>query len=112
MTSAKGVGIPIKLMHEAEGHVVTVRTNHQLSLMLARLLCTYKEHSAIIMVHRLPQLALTLNCHSQAELKSGESYRGELFEAEDNWNVQLKNVTATAKVTPVDEHVKLPRASW
>ena len=51
------------------------------------------------MVHRLPQLALTLNCHSQAELKSGESYRGELFEAEDNWNVQLKDVTATAKVS-------------
>jgi hypothetical protein len=25
MTSAKGVGIPIKLMHEAEGHVITVR---------------------------------------------------------------------------------------
>ena len=24
MSSAKGVGIPIKLMHEAEGHVVTV----------------------------------------------------------------------------------------
>ncbi|KAK9809684.1 hypothetical protein WJX73_004611 [Symbiochloris irregularis] len=32
-----------------------------------------------------------------AELKSGESYRGELFDAEDNWNVQLKDVTATAK---------------
>ncbi len=34
----------------------------------------------------------------QAELKSGEMYRGELVEAEDSWNVQLKNVTATAKV--------------
>lgn len=54
-TSQKGIGIPIKLMHESEGHVVTV------------------------------------------ELKSGESYRGELFEAEDNWNCQLKDVTATAK---------------
>jgi small nuclear ribonucleoprotein D3 len=54
-TVMKGVGIPIKLMHEAEGHVVTV------------------------------------------ELKSGETYRGELFEAEDNWNVQLKDVTATAR---------------
>lgn len=54
-TSQKGIGIPIKLMHEAEGHVVTV------------------------------------------ELKSGEMYRGELFEVEDNWNCQLKDVTATAK---------------
>lgn len=35
----------------------------------------------------------------QVELKSGETYRGELHEAEDNWNCQLKNITATAKVT-------------
>ena len=32
------------------------------------------------------------------ELKTGETYRGELNEAEDNWNCQLKNVTATARV--------------
>ncbi|KAF5832450.1 hypothetical protein DUNSADRAFT_11650 [Dunaliella salina] len=54
-TSQKGIGIPIKLMHEAEGHVITV------------------------------------------ELKSGEMYRGELFDAEDNWNCQLKDVTATGR---------------
>uniref|UniRef100_A0A7S0S6W7 Small nuclear ribonucleoprotein Sm D3 n=1 Tax=Chlamydomonas leiostraca TaxID=1034604 RepID=A0A7S0S6W7_9CHLO len=54
-TSQKGIGIPIKLLHEAEGHVVTV------------------------------------------ELKSGEMYRGELFDAEDNWNCQLKDVTATGR---------------
>ncbi len=33
-------------------------------------------------------------------MKSGESYRGELAEAEDNWNCQLKNVRATARVSP------------
>ncbi|DBA76553.1 hypothetical protein WJX82_009804 [Trebouxia sp. C0006] len=55
MSSSKGVGIPVKLLHEAEGHTLTV------------------------------------------ELKSGEAYRGELHEAEDNWNCQLKNITATAK---------------
>ncbi|MEW5305828.1 MAG: hypothetical protein WDW38_000170 [Sanguina aurantia] len=54
-SSQKGIGIPIKLMHEAEGHVITV------------------------------------------ELKTGEMYRGELFEAEDNMNCQLKDVTATGK---------------
>ncbi|PNH04408.1 Small nuclear ribonucleoprotein Sm D3 [Tetrabaena socialis] len=54
-TSQKGVGIPVKLLHEAEGHVVTV------------------------------------------ELKTGEMYRGELFEAEDNMNCQLKDVTATGR---------------
>ena len=54
-TSAKTVGLPVKLLHEATGHVVTV------------------------------------------ELKTGEIYRGELFEAEDNWNCQLKDVTATGR---------------
>lgn len=34
----------------------------------------------------------------QVELTSGETYRGDMAETEDNWNVQLKNVTATAKV--------------
>mmetsp|Transcript_2349 Transcript_2349/g.8399 ORF Transcript_2349/g.8399 Transcript_2349/m.8399 type:complete len:122 (-) Transcript_2349:138-503(-) len=51
----KGIGIPIKLMHEAEGHTVTV------------------------------------------EMKSGETYRGSLLEAEDNWNLQMKDITYTAK---------------
>eukprot|EP00877_Chromochloris_zofingiensis_P002723 jgi/Chrzof1/12451/Cz06g34330.t1 len=54
-TSLKGVGIPVKLLHEAEGHVITV------------------------------------------ELKTGEMYRGQLFDAEDNWNCQLKDVTATGR---------------
>lgn len=54
-TSQKGIGIPIKLMHESEGHVVTV------------------------------------------ELKTGETYRGELIDCEDNWNCQLKDVTATGR---------------
>jgi small nuclear ribonucleoprotein D3 len=54
-TSQKGIGIPIKLLHEATGHTVTV------------------------------------------ELKTGEIYRGELFDAEDNWNCQLRDVTATGR---------------
>ena len=55
MTSLKSVGIPVKLLHEAEGHVVTV------------------------------------------ELKTGEMYRGQLHMAEDNWNCQLKDVSATGR---------------
>lgn len=55
MTSLKSVGIPCKLLHEAEGHVVTV------------------------------------------ELKTGEMYRGQLHMAEDNWNCQLKDVSATGR---------------
>lgn len=46
-TQLGSAGVPVKLMHEAEGHVVTI------------------------------------------ELKTGEMYRGELFEAEDNWNMQV-----------------------
>ena len=53
--SFRGIGVPVKLLHEAEGHIVTV------------------------------------------ELKNGEMLRGSLHEAEDNWNVQLSNVTATAR---------------
>ena len=54
---SKSLGIPVKLLHEAEGHTVTV------------------------------------------ELKSGELYRGQLLESEDNWNCQLEGITCTAKVS-------------
>eukprot|EP00051_Salpingoeca_urceolata_P027305 m.480880 g.480880 ORF g.480880 m.480880 type:complete len:131 (-) comp21983_c0_seq1:206-598(-) len=50
-----GIGIPIKLLHEAEGHVVTV------------------------------------------ELKTGETYRGKLIEAEDNMNTQMREITYTSR---------------
>ncbi|KAI7841310.1 hypothetical protein COHA_004929 [Chlorella ohadii] len=63
--SLQGVGVPVKLLHEATGHICTV------------------------------------------ELKSGEIYRGELHDAEDNWNVQLTNVQATARDGKVShmEHI-------
>lgn len=65
--SSKGIGIPIKLLHEAEGHTVTV------------------------------------------EMKTGETYRGQLLEAEDNWNCQVGEVTATAKDGKISklEHIFL-----
>jgi len=49
------IGVPIKLIHEAEGHTVTV------------------------------------------ELKTGEVFRGNLIESEDNMNCQMSNVTYTAR---------------
>ncbi|KAE8310362.1 hypothetical protein BJX62DRAFT_237745 [Aspergillus germanicus] len=49
------IGIPIKLLNEAQGHVVTL------------------------------------------EITSGVVYRGKLLEAEDNMNVQLKDITVTAR---------------
>ncbi|KAK3308777.1 small nuclear ribonucleoprotein Sm D3 [Chaetomium strumarium] len=53
MTST--IGIPIKLLNEAQGHIVTL------------------------------------------EITSGQTYRGKLIEAEDNMNVQLKDITVTAR---------------
>ena len=35
--------------------------------------------------------------HLQVELKSGETFRGDLAETEDCWNLQLRNVTSTAR---------------
>jgi small nuclear ribonucleoprotein D3 len=49
------IGIPIKLLHEAQGHIVTV------------------------------------------ELSNGDVYRGQLFSAGDDCNVQLLGVTMTAR---------------
>uniref|UniRef100_A0A7S0QDX9 Small nuclear ribonucleoprotein Sm D3 n=1 Tax=Cryptomonas curvata TaxID=233186 RepID=A0A7S0QDX9_9CRYP len=49
------IGVPIKLMHEAESHIITV------------------------------------------ELKTGELYRGQLVEAEDNMNMSMVNVTCTGR---------------
>ena len=33
--NGKGVGVPVKLMHESEGHVVTVRNREEESLRLS-----------------------------------------------------------------------------
>ena len=35
---------------------------------------------------------------TQVELKTGEIYRGDLEEAEDNWNVQLTKVGGAGSV--------------
>merc|ERR1711990_1239400 len=53
--AARSIGIPIKLLHEAEGHTIT------------------------------------------CEAKSGEVYRGQLLEAEDNMNCYIGSVTMTAR---------------
>ncbi|KAI9184040.1 small nuclear ribonucleoprotein Sm D3 [Blastocladiella emersonii ATCC 22665] len=55
------IGVPVKLLHEAIGHIITV------------------------------------------ELKTGEYYRGVLAEAEDNMNIQLRNVTVTRRDGRVQE---------
>ncbi|KAJ2721355.1 small nuclear ribonucleoprotein Sm D3 [Coemansia sp. Benny D115] len=49
------IGVPVKLLHEAQGHVISL------------------------------------------ELKTGQLYRGQLVETEDNMNVQMKDITVTAR---------------
>ncbi|KAJ1652038.1 small nuclear ribonucleoprotein Sm D3 [Dispira simplex] len=49
------IGVPVKLLHESEGHIVTL------------------------------------------EMKNGQTYRGKLLQAEDNMNVQLRDIIVTAR---------------
>lgn len=41
----------------------------------------------------------------QLELKTGETYRGTLVEAEDNWNSQLKDIVVTGRVRRREQSV-------
>ncbi|KAF1989855.1 Sm-like ribonucleo protein, partial [Aulographum hederae CBS 113979] len=52
---ASTIGVPIKLLHEAAGHIVTVEVN------------------------------------------SGQTFRGKLLDAEDSMNVQMRDITVTAR---------------
>ncbi|KAJ1984533.1 small nuclear ribonucleoprotein Sm D3 [Dimargaris cristalligena] len=54
MASAN-IGVPVKLLHESEGHIITL------------------------------------------EMKNGQTYRGKLLEAEDNMNLQMADITVTAR---------------
>lgn len=135
MASSKGIGIPIKLMHESEGHVLTVSSvsyilpcalvspcaatvpalSRRIStdLLSKALLCFDIDTCWVIHGGLSPPLSTPFAvsedmryCSSaQVELKSGQTYRGELFEAEDNWNCQLKNVTATERVRRLNRSV-------
>ena len=69
-------------LRAGEGHVVTVRCGRP-----ARVLLRGRLSSS--------------GCPSQVELKTGETYRGTLVEAEDNWNSQMKDITVTGRVRRV-----------
>ena len=96
---SKGVGVPIRLLHEAAGHVCTV-SGVESERERTREACSEAGvHTAAAPDHFPLSRSLSLPLpFIQVELTSGETYRGDLAETEDNWNVQLKNVTATAKV--------------
>lgn len=91
------IGIPIKLLHEAGGHVVTVGRDRG-GIGRRRRGCGARAR---------PPPTFSRSTSLQVELKTGETLRGDLAETEDNWNLQLKNATATARDGRVShvEHV-------
>lgn len=99
--------MPIKLLHEATGHICTVRGASVAAGAFCwtcpprprrpRAACRFGQGSTPQPLLGSSSLTTTAALMVQVELKSGEIYRGELEEAEDNWNVQLSKVTATAR---------------
>lgn len=72
MTST--IGVPIKLLNEAAVSYPFV------------------SHNSRYVLTKLPQGHIVT-----VETADGKSYRGKLYEAEDNMNVQLENITVTAR---------------
>ncbi|KAF5012442.1 hypothetical protein FDECE_1494 [Fusarium decemcellulare] len=70
MTST--IGIPIKLLNEAQVRPPPFQSHHEANI--------------------LPQGHIVT-----LEITSGQTYRGKLLDAEDNMNVQLKDITVTAR---------------
>lgn len=71
------IGVPIKILHEAEGHIITMET----TIGLFDSFIIYKLMQGLIIFF----------------LILGEVFRGKLVEAEDNMNCQLVNVTLTLR---------------
>ena len=84
-TGGKSIGIPIKLLHEAEGHTITLET----------------KTGNFYHVRPLPVLTCTRFCcfakRGLIACDSGEVFRGQLLESEDNMNCYIGSVTMTAR---------------
>jgi len=65
------VGVPIKILHEAEGHIITLETTIGIFTILKQ--------------------------NNLQNYNLGEVYRGKLNEAEDNMNCQMSDVTVTLR---------------
>ncbi|KAL2218192.1 putative small nuclear ribonucleoprotein SmD3 [Thermoascus aurantiacus ATCC 26904] len=77
------IGIPIKLLNEAQ----PVRDIHAI-----------ETGSSQRKTHQVSNEKRTEQGHVVTlEITSGQVYRGKLLEAEDNMNVQLKDITVTAR---------------
>lgn len=103
----QGVGVPLRLLHEGALTVPfrAFASSHALTPPPAQAKVTWSRRVPL----SLPPLeAAQLAVHAsrltavqiQVELKTGETYRGTLVEAEDNWNSQMKDITVTGRVRP------------
>jgi small nuclear ribonucleoprotein D3 len=88
MTSS--IGIPIKLLNEAQvrSPLPNNQTPDQLNLT---------SDSSSTTNHPTQQNKTKQGHIVTLEITSGTTYRGKLIEAEDNMNVQLKDITVTAR---------------
>jgi len=81
---SKHIGIPIKVLHDAEGHTVTVELkNGEVRTRQSRAPHAHAPGSAA--------------AARAANPPPMQVYRGKLDEAEDNMNVHLSNCTKTMK---------------
>lgn len=72
------LGIPIKVLHEAEGHIITCETTDGKSNRIENAFQSLQ--SKLTLVH---------------DFHPGVVYRGKLIEAEDSMNLQMSNITVT-----------------
>ena len=66
------IGVPVKVLHEAEGHIVTIETT--------------SGEVGLFFPHP---------CDMRLTYSKMQVYRGKLIEAEDNMNSQMASVTVT-----------------
>lgn len=75
------IGVPIKVLHEAEGHIVTLETS-------TGGLTNYVFITYYVYIKYLIHINVCLTF-------TGEVYRGKLVEAEDNMNCHMSEITVT-----------------
>jgi small nuclear ribonucleoprotein D3 len=98
------IGVPIKLIHEAESHIITIEMktgevcidqslpplNHHRHRRIQRSPVTGGKDCSIVV--------LTAQCLTRfSGTPFSQMYRGMLVEAEDNMNCSLSNVTMTGR---------------
>ncbi|KAI4214124.1 MAG: hypothetical protein LQ351_003209 [Letrouitia transgressa] len=89
-TMTSTIGIPIKLLNEAQVGLLMLANFHHMAL--------HKQNEHLCSKKCPRKLTIWAQNHVVSlELTSGQVFRGKLIEAEDNMNVQLKDITVVAR---------------